>query len=215
IANVTRKHLLASHGGVWVDATLLPTQPLDQWLTDPILEQGFFAFRSGGDTNLVLQNWFLASDPGNELMVAWSERYANYFSSRRIFPTWKRCIRHGAPLQFIRYHRHLRARDTRWFADPNGGMDCPFYPYAISNYCFSQMLHEQPDLAKKWAKVPARWAFAPLAIGAASRDPETPPKNFFAAAEEMLSLAPVHKLNSRDERFVHLLQVAREVAGLS
>lgn len=36
-SNVVRTKLLLDHGGVWADATLFPTEPLDAWL--PILRE--------------------------------------------------------------------------------------------------------------------------------------------------------------------------------
>ena len=47
LSNVIRLRLLARHGGVWADATVLCAWPLDDWLPHR-LGEGFFAFKEPG-----------------------------------------------------------------------------------------------------------------------------------------------------------------------
>lgn len=203
--NLVRKALLVRTGGVWVDATLLPTRPLSDWLKDDLTAAGFFAFRSTGDKDLVLQNWFLYSAPRNLLMSGWLDMYADYFRSRRIFPTWKRALYHARVLEYFKYLTAVKNRDSVWFADPAGGRSCEFYPYAISNYNFSYLIASHPDLAAIWDRVPFRTAWLPSSIGNLAADVETLDHNFLQSAIETLEISPVHKLNSRDPRFERLI----------
>jgi mannosyltransferase OCH1-like enzyme len=66
LSNVVRAKLLLQ-GGVWADATLFPTEPLDAWLPDRLKDAGFFAFeRPGADRPL--STWFLAASPDHVMM---------------------------------------------------------------------------------------------------------------------------------------------------
>lgn len=79
-ADILRLRLLKEYGGVWADATCLPSRPLDDWL--PVLMQsGFFAFkRSLGDR--ILANWFLASEAGGFVVSRWEESARLYWRGR-------------------------------------------------------------------------------------------------------------------------------------
>jgi capsular polysaccharide synthesis protein len=214
ITDLLRTHLLATRGGVWADSTLLPTRPLSDWLTDDLQAEGFFAFRSMGDPNLVVQNWFLFARSGNPLITAWRDMFFDYFSTPRIFPTWKRALWHGAPLEYQKFHKALKARDTLWFVTPGQGRDCRFYPYAVHNYNLAYLLSQRPDLQTLWDNVPKRWEALPRRIGDLAQDPETPQPHFQSAAEEFLQHAPVHKLSHMNPRFLGVVQAAEAMLRL-
>ncbi|PLL13212.1 hypothetical protein C0V75_07335 [Tabrizicola sp. TH137] len=214
-ANFVRTWLLANEGGVWVDSTLLPTRSLESWLPDLLDPAGFFAFSSSGDPNLVLQNWFLAARPENTLIQAWLANYADYFQSERRWPSWKRALYHGRPVDFIRHRLAVRRRDMTWFVDPARGRNCLFYPYAAHNYCLAQVLASRTDVRAIWNRVPFRTADLPLALGRSSQDPETPEDTFFKTVPEYLPLSPVHKLNHRDGRFSRIASMVAEINGIS
>jgi hypothetical protein len=76
-----RVALLAQHGGVWADATTYCLRPLDDWLFD-VLRSGFFAFDRPGPDRLV-SSWFLAAEPGNDLVRRWAEATLEYWKERR------------------------------------------------------------------------------------------------------------------------------------
>ena len=208
--DIVRTWLLATEGGVWVDSTLLPTQRLQDWLTDDLMAQGFFAFRSLGDPNLVLQNWFLASAPRNPLATNWLDNYIDYLRQNRIYPTWKRALWHRKWLQYQSYRRAMRSRDTLWTVEPGRGRDCPFIPYAAHNYNFALALKQNAELAAVWDKVPCRSAHIPQLLATLASDPETMDISLHSALPELLALAPVHKLNHRDPRFTRFAETVAE-----
>jgi hypothetical protein len=212
-ADLVRLTLLAKRSGVWIDATLLPTTPLSSWLTKDLRSQGFFAFQSTGDPNLVLQNWFLYAAEGNPLIVEWLQAFAGYFSTQRIYPTWKRALYHLAVPEYLAFQDHIKRRDTAWFVDPAGGLNCRFYPYAVTNYVLARILQQRRDLQDMWLSVPKRTQMLPSLIGMMAGDPETTQQTFLSAAREALAVAPVHKLNYRDPRFLPLIgEVERTLA---
>lgn len=208
--DIVRSVLLKEQGGVWVDATLLPTLPLNAWLPPLMKPTGFFAFRSSGDPNLVLQNWFLAAEPYNPLMSKWCDLFVDYFQQTRYWPSWKRAAYHVKPIDFVKFKHHLSKRNTLWFADPNQGRECSFYPYAIHNYNLAYLLKNNPKLQELWDQVPLKWANLPQLIGREASDKETPTESFVRATQDLIPLSPVHKLNHRDSRFNQIINIVRE-----
>lgn len=94
-ADVLRFSLLAKYGGIWMDATCMPTQRLQDIYPDLIAGSGFFAFNKPGQNDGQMSNWFLASKPGNymtimcrdSLMMYWSlyDRVITYFFMHQMF----------------------------------------------------------------------------------------------------------------------------------
>lgn len=79
-ADVIRLALLARYGGVWVDITSFCMKPLDHWLPT-VMESGFFAFPDLYPGRLV-NNAFLAAEPGEYLTSKWSRLMYTYFGKR-------------------------------------------------------------------------------------------------------------------------------------
>ena len=208
--DLIRTYLLKERGGVWVDSTLLPTLPLRSWLLPQLFNEGFFAFRSSGAPELVLQNWFLCSEKNHPIIEKWLEIFVNYFSSPRYYPTWKRAIYHKKVFDFFKHRMALNRSDYMYFVEPERGRNCSFYPYAIHNYNLKYILNHRRDLSDIWNKVPKRYSTLPSMIGQWSKDHETPTENFIELALEAIPLSPVHKLNHQDKRFNLLIDKAIE-----
>ncbi|MEJ2322087.1 MAG: capsular polysaccharide synthesis protein, partial [Gammaproteobacteria bacterium] len=81
-ADVLRTRLLNKFGGVWIDATLLCREPLDDWLTMMFNQTGFFAFSNPGRDRLI-SNWFLAATAGSELISGWDDAVDAYWKKRK------------------------------------------------------------------------------------------------------------------------------------
>lgn len=192
--DLVRTHLISRYGGYWVDSTLLPTKPLKKWFIDELSDLDFFAFASGGDKNLVLQNWFLYSKKNNYLSLEWEKIFSDYFYSNRYFPNMKRALFHIKLFDYLKYNQKIKKGDTLWFVDPERGRNNPFYPYAVHNYNFSYLLRNDPKAKLIWDKVPYKSAAVPSLLGGLSMDKETDENNFLLMANEILPISPVHKL---------------------
>ncbi len=77
LADIVRMLLLSKYGGVWADATTFCHKPLNDWLPEYI-SKGFFAFDKPYDY-LMLSNWFLYSDPQNEIITKWCAKTMEYY----------------------------------------------------------------------------------------------------------------------------------------
>ena len=80
LSDIVRILLLREYGGVWVDASLLCLQPLDDWL-DPCVAEGFFAFSDPGPDRPVA-SWFLAAVEDDPLCAAWTDATADFWWGR-------------------------------------------------------------------------------------------------------------------------------------
>ncbi len=92
-SDVVRVHLLAAHGGVWADATLLCAAPLDAWLYSALAPaRSLWAYRThtavGGDgPGADLPHgrpcsWFLVATRQSAVMRAWRDAVDDYWQGR-------------------------------------------------------------------------------------------------------------------------------------
>jgi hypothetical protein len=80
VSDLIRAQVLHEYGGVWVDASLLCRQPLDDWLP-ALMQEGFFAFeRPAPDRPLA--SWFLAAESGHPLVTKWYQASNFYWRMR-------------------------------------------------------------------------------------------------------------------------------------
>ena len=206
-ANIIRTFLLKEYGGLWVDATLLPTQPIDEWLCD-LIPSGFFAFRSTGNPDLILQNWMLYSEPDHIIITSWLSEYCDYFRITRYSENSKKIfLTKYAPHHFL-FQYLWKRREPSYFVDPRKGRFIRIYPYAMHNYTLAFLLKNRPGLAKYWSQVPTYFHIKPTLINYCSLDRETSDSAFAALASELLPISPVHKLNSHDTRFLPMIEKA-------
>lgn len=75
--DILRWRLLARYGGVWGDATLYCSRPLDEWLPENAGPRGFFAFRT--PENHLYHSWFLAGEPDNPVVQAMNTELDRFF----------------------------------------------------------------------------------------------------------------------------------------
>ena len=82
LADIIRVALLNKFGGVWADATTYCNRPLDEWLTFH-MDCGFFAFTMMPHDKRPISNWFLASEPGGDIIAACDSSVKKYWARRK------------------------------------------------------------------------------------------------------------------------------------
>ena len=80
-SDIIRLSLLATHGGVWADATLLCMMSLDDWLFDAIQPTGFWMYH-GRDYGKGPASWFIISQRQSYIIKKWKEECDLYWSNR-------------------------------------------------------------------------------------------------------------------------------------
>ena len=82
-SDVLRINLLNKYNGLWVDATLFCTKPLDSWIHE---YTPFFAFRFHPKfkttDNRMVSSWFLFSSEPNYIVRKWCTTYNRYWEGR-------------------------------------------------------------------------------------------------------------------------------------
>jgi hypothetical protein len=72
-----RMKLLSEHGGIWADATIFCSQPLDAWIHILLTPSRLFAFADPSPERIVA-TWFLAAMPRSPLLEAWDDVLRTY-----------------------------------------------------------------------------------------------------------------------------------------
>ena len=129
LSDIVRAKLLLQ-GGVWADATVFPTEPLDAWLPDRLKDAGFFAFERPG-VDRALSSWFLAVSPEHGMMRKWWAEVVRFWSKPR-------SVRMDIP------------ENPVWEVSPDGGAAKDEYPYYWFHYLFGYLLETDADFAAQW-----------------------------------------------------------------
>lgn len=76
-ADLVRCYVLAEHGGVWIDSTIILKAPLDDWLFPKYGE--FSGFYIDGFTKNkkypIIENWFFACNKDSKFMKLWRDEF--------------------------------------------------------------------------------------------------------------------------------------------
>jgi hypothetical protein len=190
IAALGRLALLAKHGGVWTDATVMCAKPLSSWLGEYYNSQ-FFAFRDPGPDRL-LSNWFIAAEPESiilqKLYAMFRDFFAtNYFSNQDT-------LLGRAVLDFLgpRWSRDLIGTTFwhSWFVRKV----LRVYPYYIFHYTFNKLILEDLQCRRLWFESKPLSARPPHRLQKYARKP-----GGIEAAKRFIDCesTPMHKLNWR------------------
>jgi FkbM family methyltransferase len=170
LSDVVRARLLSTRGGIWVDASVLPTSPLDVWLPSVVTSSGFFAFEKPGPDR-PLSSWFLAATTNNMMLSKWCRQVERFWSVER------------SPYDAIP-DNPVMAVET-W---PDR------FPYFWFHYLFQALVDRDPEFAAAWAACRKWSADAPHALQAALAEEAGLDVGH---AARLAANAPVHKLNWR------------------
>lgn len=94
-SDIIRALLLSTYGGVWTDATVCPTKPLNSWLKKHY-SAGFFAFsdplrknpKELHEHDKLSASWFLMAKEGNYIMSKWAKEVVKYWGKKDSLETY-------------------------------------------------------------------------------------------------------------------------------
>jgi hypothetical protein len=179
LSDVIRAKLLAERGGIWVDATVVPTQPLNAWLPDAVAETSFFAFERPGPDR-PLSSWFLVASPGHYLAVKWWEQIRRFWSGKRSLAKYGGTIFPPDPVAAVHPATQIPGQ----------------HPYFWFHYLFEYLVQTDEEFRRQWLACKRRSADPAHALQNLFSAPAKPTENQIRHA---LNGAPVHKLNWRVE----------------
>jgi hypothetical protein len=142
LSDMMRARVLLLEGGIWTDASVFPSRPLDDWLPAALNQAGFFAF-DRPDADRAVASWFLAASPGHRMMQQWWTEVRRFWSK---------------PRTLARYPNGIIPADPVWTVAPDGGAATDEFPYFWFHYLFGYLPETDPAFAAQWAlcpKVPA------------------------------------------------------------
>lgn len=199
--DILRIHLMATRGGVWTDATVLPVRPLDDWLPDVLGSEaggpGMFFFDTPGRGRRIA-SWFIAARPGTPALAAIDAETRSFWDRpRKRERMFLNRYRLGPELRRLPRTFGWKARwilDSTW---PVGaeGRQWPYYPYFWLHQIIGRLEKTDDEVRRALARMARRPAGQPLALQKAFRN--TKPEAFRAALPGLLAAAPVHKLDWR------------------
>jgi len=147
VSNAARLALLRKYGGVWTDPTVFCRHPLDSWLPAHS-KSGFYAFR-GPFSDRLIDNWFIAAEPDNPLLVAMYEGYRGLWRRHRRFRNQNNEFGRWAVTQLEKVLGKSARRSALWtnplLLDVIGA-----YPYAIFTYLATAAMLRDPRLRQIW-----------------------------------------------------------------
>ena len=79
LSDIIRLNLLATHGGVWADATMLCMRPLENWLYDVLQPCGFWMYHGGKPD--APASWFIISMHQSALIQKWANKTNEYWKN--------------------------------------------------------------------------------------------------------------------------------------
>ncbi len=86
-SDVIRLHLLAKHGGVWADATMVCMRPLDEWIHDMIKPSSVWMYH-GRENCTLLASWFIVSKTNSYMMNEWKNKCDEFWSDSKKVADW-------------------------------------------------------------------------------------------------------------------------------
>jgi hypothetical protein len=135
-SDIIRLKILREHGGIWTDASVVPLQPLDDWINGALEKTDFFAFEREGVV-LPMSSWFLAAKPNAVILEQWCALVQTYWSVER------------APV-------HVEGQPHFVPLNPMASM-APFnperrtdYPYFWLHHLFGVLLQTNTEFAQAW-----------------------------------------------------------------
>ncbi len=146
LSDIVRINLLATYGGVWVDATSFCCKGLDAWLPQS-LASGFFAFQNPGPDRL-LCSWLMASTDGCDLTIAYRDAVNAYWQHNE-FANQRTWIGRHAVRRLSRLLNVNSSRTRWWFSRPvTKGLRV--YPYYWFHYLLAEVIRRDRRSRAIW-----------------------------------------------------------------
>lgn len=187
-SDVLRWRLMARHGGVWADATLYCSRPLDDWLPSNLSEKGFFCFRS--PEHFLYHSWFLAGEPSNPTVKAMNAELERFFITYGGYVYYWRLRGIWRVFHFIekRAGRHNQELWRSWVFR----RILKVTPYFIVMYLMGAVIARSPEAKRDFKSVTTRFGEAPHALQSMTQNGQPP--SLDAVRHILESDCPVQKL---------------------
>lgn len=187
-SDIIRIMLLEKYGGVWVDATVFPTSPLNSWLPEAA-PKGFFAF-SRPKYDRTVSSWFLAAEEKSPVILSWADEVSYFWSTGWIASELLEKIYRKKTTILFKIGLAFMFKIPMKLIKKVFGV----FPYFWFHYLFDSVIKENEDAAKVWDSTKKISADGPHKISkhGLEKEPDQNIKNFISE-----NSTPVHKLSWR------------------
>lgn len=192
ISDIIRINLLATHGGVWADATCFCVSPLDDWLK-PYSANGFFAFSYAEGAPVAISSWFLAGRPDSYLVREFRRAVNEYWNNNPGIRAWNKSLAWRLAFKYTGLAAWLDARPEHWFK-PLFRSQLKLHPYFWFHYIFTLMLPQNEHFREAWNTIPRFPSDVPHTLQRYGMQKEA---NAEIKAHIDGATSPVYKLNWR------------------
>ena len=160
LSDVTRICLLQKYGGVWADATLWCTRPLDDWIDTVTAQSGFFAYDKPGPDRPI-SSWFLAARSQCRIVDLWHAATVTLLAKTRAHARFRRVL-DGAEADWHRLCWVL-SRTLTGYLSWRFGYGSLLIPtsdrpkrgdYFWFHYLFRTLLDQNEEFSRRWASTP-------------------------------------------------------------
>jgi hypothetical protein len=191
-SDVLRAKLLASSGGIWIDASVFPVVPLADWIDRSLDGCSFFAYAAPADDRPIA-SWFLAARETSLIMSEWWGAVCSYWDRpRKLARNEKRQI-------------VIPENPVEAVSPESGAKDNQYYYYWF-HYLFSYLCSSNKKFRSAWQKCARKSANPPHAL---QRYLRLHPGANAAQITTQARLAEMQKLNLR---FSYPLEALAQVA---
>ncbi|MCU7926552.1 MAG: capsular polysaccharide synthesis protein [Candidatus Thiodiazotropha sp. (ex Dulcina madagascariensis)] len=152
LSDIIRILLMHRHGGVWVDASIFCTRPLDEWIHFYV-KNGFFSFSEKRDKKMI-SSWFLAASKNSYAVDIYAQKVESYW-----------CSGCTAPPSIARFFHKVLLKtkidssliSVLYITKRLTGI----YPYFWFHYLFEVCYNGNPQFARLWESTPKVFADGP------------------------------------------------------
>lgn len=150
-SDIIRISLLAKHGGIWADSSMICYQSLDSWLYKS-MTSGFFCFSNPRHDRLIA-SWFLAAEKNNYLVTTFSTVFNQYWKENPKLRPYT-SVKNPFILLPLRVINQILKKKRYWWFTPLMMKYFKVYPYFIFHYLFEALLRENTQFFEIWEQTP-------------------------------------------------------------
>ncbi len=190
LSDIIRIILLEKYGGVWVDASVFCTKPLNEWVFE-YAKNGFFAFEKPG-YDRTISSWFIASEFKSPVISFWHNEVASFWQNAPITGKYLTKVYRKLTTILIEIKLAFLVKSLLKPLKKTFG----FFPYFWFHYLFDVAIENNTDAKLIWQTTKQISANGPhtLSFYGIESSPSQIIKNFIISNQ-----TPLHKLSWRIE----------------
>ncbi len=151
-SDIIRINILATHGGVWADATCFCCKPLNDWIQG-YANSNFFAFSYEPQKPTLLSSWFLVGSPNSLIINKWRNEVNDYWNENPKLISWSSNIFTRYFVTGLKKIFKTAIKGQNWFHFIPLKL-FRVYPYFWFHYLFEKCVLTDKKFEEEWLNIP-------------------------------------------------------------